>query len=125
MRELEHSVLFIGDHQYYEGYCVLVAKIHAREPFELDAPVAQGMMRELLSCARAINAEFSPSKMNYSCLGNVVPHVHWHLIPRREDDPHRLSAPIFGPLDQPPLAAHRTRPVEAAKLATRIATRLR
>jgi diadenosine tetraphosphate (Ap4A) HIT family hydrolase len=25
--------------------------------------------------------------MNYELLGNQVPHIHWHLIPRLADDP--------------------------------------
>jgi len=26
-------------------------------------------------------------KMNYELLGNLLPHIHWHLVPRRHDDP--------------------------------------
>ena len=37
--------------------------------------------------ARAIAAAFRPRKLNYELLGNTVPHLHWHLFPRYDDDP--------------------------------------
>ena len=36
--------------------------------------------------AAAIRAVFDPKRINYECLGNIQPHVHWHLIPRYEGD---------------------------------------
>jgi diadenosine tetraphosphate (Ap4A) HIT family hydrolase len=35
-----------------------------------------------------------PDKINLACLGNVVPHLHWHVIPRWRDDSH-FPAPIW------------------------------
>ena len=32
--------------------------------------------------------------MNYCSLGNVVPHLHWHLVPRYRSDP-RWGSPIY------------------------------
>jgi diadenosine tetraphosphate (Ap4A) HIT family hydrolase len=37
--------------------------------------------------AEAMFRAFRPAKLNYELLGNTVPHLHWHLIPRYEDDP--------------------------------------
>jgi diadenosine tetraphosphate (Ap4A) HIT family hydrolase len=34
-----------------------------------------------------MHAALRPRRINYECLGNVVAHVHWHLVPRYEDDP--------------------------------------
>ena len=36
-----------------------------------------------------------PDKINLASLGNVVPHVHWHVIPRWKDDSH-FPEPIWG-----------------------------
>ncbi|MFV5994905.1 HIT domain-containing protein [Streptomyces sp. NPDC056231] len=33
---------------------------------------------------RALEQHYQPVKMNYLLLGNVIPHAHWHLVPRRE-----------------------------------------
>jgi diadenosine tetraphosphate (Ap4A) HIT family hydrolase len=32
--------------------------------------------------------------MNYASLGNVVPHVHWHIVPRYRHDA-RWGGPIY------------------------------
>ena len=42
--------------------------------------------------AQAIDLCFQPRKMNYEALGNQVAHLHWHLFPRRHDDPETLKA---------------------------------
>jgi diadenosine tetraphosphate (Ap4A) HIT family hydrolase len=41
----------------------------------------------VLSVGRAVQAVFSPIKVNYFLLGNTVPHLHTHVIPRYRDDP--------------------------------------
>jgi diadenosine tetraphosphate (Ap4A) HIT family hydrolase len=37
---------------------------------------------------RALRAVMQPHKINVASLGNLTPHLHWHVIPRYEDDPH-------------------------------------
>ena len=89
--EFEASTLVVGAHQLFRGYCVLVSKIHAREPFELEPHIQTKMFAELMRSAKAIQRAYQPWKMNYSCYGNQVPHVHWHLFPRHESDAmHKL-----------------------------------
>jgi diadenosine tetraphosphate (Ap4A) HIT family hydrolase len=44
--------------------------------------------REVMRAAEAINDTFQPAKMNFSCYSNAEPHVHWHIVPRYDDDPH-------------------------------------
>ena len=46
----------------------------------------------MCTLGRAIAAAFRPRKLNYELLGNQVPHLHWHLIPRYESDPNHLRA---------------------------------
>ena len=36
----------------------------------------------------ALRALLAPHKMNLASLGNQVPHVHWHVVPRFTDDSH-------------------------------------
>ncbi|MFE4516233.1 HIT family protein [Kitasatospora sp. NPDC056783] len=60
---------------------------HAAEPTQLDEGQAFGFFSEMLLAARAVEAHFKPVKMNYEVLGNSVPHLHVHLIPRFVDDP--------------------------------------
>ena len=51
-------------------------------------------MADLELAARAIAATCRPDLMNYASLGNVVPHLHWHLVPRYMSD-RRWGGPIY------------------------------
>jgi len=60
---------------------------HVAEPTELDPDEAASFWRELLVVGRAIEATFKPIKLNYNLLGNEVPHLHAHVVPRYAHDP--------------------------------------
>jgi diadenosine tetraphosphate (Ap4A) HIT family hydrolase len=92
--ELPRSWLILGDAQFYRGYCVLLAKRHVTEPHLMPRGEAHELLDEMLAAGRAISAVTQPAKLNYECLGNQEPHVHWHIFPRFADDPQRL-APIW------------------------------
>jgi diadenosine tetraphosphate (Ap4A) HIT family hydrolase len=94
-----HSVAFLGTWQYYQGYCVLVARQHATELSRLEASLRREFLDEMCLLARAIEAAYKPHKLNYELLGNQVPHLHWHLFPRYADDPDRLK-PVWLVLDR-------------------------
>jgi diadenosine tetraphosphate (Ap4A) HIT family hydrolase len=44
-------------------------------------------MEDVCRVAAALDAVYRPTKMNYELLGNMVPHLHWHLVPRFAGDP--------------------------------------
>jgi len=70
------------------GYCVVVWKHeHVAEPTDLDPARACGYWIEVLAVGRAVQARFGPVKINYMTLGNIVPHLHTHVVPRYRDDP--------------------------------------
>jgi len=70
------------------GYCIVAwAQGHVCEPAELEDRDAEGYWREVLLVGRAIDKIFRPLKLNYMTLGNTVPHLHTHIIPRYADDP--------------------------------------
>jgi diadenosine tetraphosphate (Ap4A) HIT family hydrolase len=86
--EMEHSIFFVGDHQWHRGYAVVALKKHVREPYDLTPQVQGEHFREVMRAAEAVAKTFRPVKMNFSCYGNAEPHVHWHVVPRYADDPH-------------------------------------
>lgn len=92
--ELNSCYVILGDAQYYRGYCILFAKIHATELYLMPADAARALFDEMRLTAEAIAAVVKPWKMNYECLGNSEPHVHWHLFPRYETDELRRG-PIW------------------------------
>lgn len=90
--ELPRSWLILGDAQFYRGYCVLLAKRHVNEPHLMPRGEAHELLDEMLAVGKAISAVTAPAKLNYECLGNQEPHVHWHIFPRFEADEMRLQA---------------------------------
>jgi diadenosine tetraphosphate (Ap4A) HIT family hydrolase len=70
------------------GYCIVVWRLgHVAEPTDLVATQASRYWDEVLAAGRAVLARFNPVKMNYMTLGNTVPHLHTHVVPRYRDDP--------------------------------------
>jgi diadenosine tetraphosphate (Ap4A) HIT family hydrolase len=70
------------------GYTVVIWHgRHVTEPTELDDAEASGYWAEVLSVAQALISFYGPLKMNYETLGNSLPHLHTHLVPRFIDDP--------------------------------------
>ncbi len=74
---------------------------HVAEPTELTSDEASRYWLELLTAGRAVEAVFRPIKMNYDLLGNSLPHLHTHVVPRYADDP-RPGWPFPFPDDERP-----------------------
>jgi diadenosine tetraphosphate (Ap4A) HIT family hydrolase len=84
--------------QRYRGAAFFVARECVREVYHLDPLTRAAHLEELTEVCAAIDAVFSPVKMNIESLGNGVPHLHWWLTPRHADDA-RPKAPIWENLD--------------------------
>ncbi len=69
---------------------------HVREMTDLSAADQTALMRVVWAAESALREVMQPDKINLASLGNVVPHLHWHVIPRFEDDPHYPN-PVWGP----------------------------
>jgi diadenosine tetraphosphate (Ap4A) HIT family hydrolase len=84
------------------GYTVVVWRgRHVAEPTELTADEAAAYWLEVVHVARALEAHLEPVKTNYNLLGNSLPHLHTHIVPRYADDP-RPGWPFPFPEDEPP-----------------------
>jgi diadenosine tetraphosphate (Ap4A) HIT family hydrolase len=92
--ELPRSWLILGDAQFYRGYCVLLAKRHINESHLMPRGEAHELFDELLAVGKSLATVVKPLKLNYECLGNLEPHVHWHVFPRYAEDPQRF-APVW------------------------------
>jgi diadenosine tetraphosphate (Ap4A) HIT family hydrolase len=73
---------------------------HVAEPTELTAEEAARYWQEVLVVGRAIEDVLRPVKLNYSLLGNSLPHLHTHIVPRYADDP-RPGWPFPFPEEEP------------------------
>lgn len=119
--DLAVSRVFLHEDQFFPGYVLLVLRRHATELYELSAPERRTLIEEVSRVAEALARVFRPVKMNYELLGNQVPHIHWHLVPRLSTDPEP-NAPIWRVDHRPvPLAAPAARErIEAIRRALAI-----
>jgi diadenosine tetraphosphate (Ap4A) HIT family hydrolase len=74
------------DAALYPGFCRVIWTAHVAEMTELSAADSAHMMSVVRATEQAVRATVSPDKVNLASLGNVVPHLHWHIIPRWRDD---------------------------------------
>jgi diadenosine tetraphosphate (Ap4A) HIT family hydrolase len=127
--QFPRSVVLLGPWQYYQGYCVLVARTHATELHHLPDGERREYFDELCRLARAVEAAFRPRKLNYELLGNQVPHLHWHLFPRSATDPDHLKAVwlALDRADRDPVERHRLQngPLGRSEVADRLRQELR
>ncbi|MBI2805018.1 MAG: HIT family protein [Planctomycetes bacterium] len=123
--QFPHSVAFLGPWQFYTGYCVLVARQHYPELHVMPSSQRAVFLDEMVVLTQAIDFAFQPRKMNLESLGNQVAHLHWHLFPRRADDPETRKA-VWIALDRAERDEAEKQRLQAASLArTEIASRIR
>jgi diadenosine tetraphosphate (Ap4A) HIT family hydrolase len=67
---------------------------------DLTADERRHLLAVVNAVEGAVRAAVRPDKINLASLGNVVPHVHWHVIPRWCDDSH-FPAPIWAAATRP------------------------
>jgi diadenosine tetraphosphate (Ap4A) HIT family hydrolase len=84
---LQLSHLRFMRNQFVPGYCVLLCTRHVAEPYHLSPEEQICFFQDLVQVMRALDRVFAPVKMNVNLLGNLVPHLHAHLLPRYYGDP--------------------------------------
>jgi diadenosine tetraphosphate (Ap4A) HIT family hydrolase len=103
----------------FAGFCRVIWNAHVREMTDLASTDREHLMRIVFRVEAALRALLEPHKINLASLGNLVPHLHWHVVPRFPDDSH-FPNPVWG-------AAKRETPERslppnfAALLAARVA----
>jgi diadenosine tetraphosphate (Ap4A) HIT family hydrolase len=79
---------YLQKEKIQRGYSVVIWRgRHVAEPTELSAEEAAQYWLELLEAGRRIEQALQPVKLNYDILGNSLPHLHTHVVPRYADDP--------------------------------------
>jgi len=84
----EVSDAYLQKRNIQRGYSVVIWRgRHVAEPTELSEDEAAQYWREVLEAGRRIEQRLQPVKLNYDILGNELPHLHTHVVPRYADDP--------------------------------------
>ncbi len=91
------SAVRFSRNQRAPGYTVVYCRRHVSEPFELTPRYAHGFFDDVMAVAEALQRVYRPLKLNYQILGNVIPHLHCHIVPRYRGDlaPHAPPHAIF------------------------------
>ena len=87
------SVIIVDDASY-PGFCRVVWRDHVREMSDLARDDRLLLNDAVHEVEQAVREVMKPTKVNVASLGNVVPHLHWHVIPRYTDDAH-FPAPVW------------------------------
>ena len=76
-----------ADGDAYRGFCRVVWNEHVKELTDLSSADRQIFMEAVFALESVLREALQPEKMNVASLGNLTPHLHWHVIPRFADDP--------------------------------------
>jgi diadenosine tetraphosphate (Ap4A) HIT family hydrolase len=88
IHQAEYTDAILQRADIQRGYTLVVWRgRHVNEPFELTDAEAISYWGSVGRVAKALNDHYRPIKMNYETLGNSLPHLHTHLVPRYVRDP--------------------------------------
>jgi diadenosine tetraphosphate (Ap4A) HIT family hydrolase len=83
---LPSSFVTVNESVSVRGYCCLILRRHATELHHLDEAAGAALMRDIQKVSRAVQKITGAIKLNYEVHGNVIPHVHMHIVPRYSGD---------------------------------------
>ncbi|CAN7683447.1 HIT family protein [Pseudoduganella sp. LjRoot289] len=99
-RDGKLSVVFV-DEPNYPGFVRVVWNRHVKEMSDLAPADRMAVMHAVFQVEAALREVMAPSKINLASLGNMTPHVHWHVIPRYTNDAHYPN-PVWGAAQREP-----------------------
>lgn len=111
-------VILVNDPDY-PAFCRVILNRHVPEMTDLPAAERARVMRAVYAVEAVLRELLRPDKINLAALGNQVPHLHWHVIPRFADDRH-FPDPVWA-APRRPGQAHR---VDAERLVEAIRARI-
>lgn len=118
-RNASFRVVLVED-ALFPGFCRVIWNAHAREMTDLTVQQREQCMRAVWLLEACVRDVMAPDKINVASLGNVVPHLHWHVIARYLDDAH-FPNPIWGqPVREPDVTSLDARRAQLARLRAAI-----
>lgn len=111
------------DEPDYPGFVRVILKRHAREMGDLSREERDALMEVVFEVEAAVRETMQPDKMNLASLGNMTPHVHWHVVPRFRDDRH-FPNPIWAAPQRERASTNAERERRAASLPAALMARL-
>lgn len=112
------SRVLLMDDARFPWLILVPERTGARELHRLDPADRARLMDEIVRASTALEALFSPDKLNVGALGNLVPQLHVHVIARRVGDA-AWPGPVWGHGSREPYV-----PAAREDLRTRLAAAL-
>jgi diadenosine tetraphosphate (Ap4A) HIT family hydrolase len=96
----KYRIVLVDDINY-PGFCRVIWNSHVKEVTDLTWPDRAVLMNAVWQVEQAVREVMRPDKINLASLGNVMPHLHWHIIPRYLDDAH-FPSPVWAEAQRTP-----------------------
>lgn len=103
LRAEKFRVVLVDDAQY-PGFCRVIWHDHVKEMTDLPVADRSTLMAAVCKVESVVRAVMQPEKINLASLGNMTPHLHWHVIPRYPDDAH-FPSPVWAESQRQPAPA--------------------
>lgn len=94
-------VVRVLDAPEFPAYYRVIWNAHVAELSDLAVADRAHLMNAVVAVERVLREALQPSKINLAALGNMVPHLHWHVIARFDWDSH-FPQPIWGARQRTP-----------------------
>ena len=82
------------DDPAHPGFCRVVWGEHVAEMTDLSRADRAHLFEVVMATEAALRTLLHPAKINLASFGNMVPHLHWHVIARFDWDSH-FPAPVW------------------------------
>jgi len=98
--EFNGSDLYLNRNQSHLGRVIIASKSHVTEIFQLSKHERECFINNISLTSKALQTVFYPDKINYAIFGDIVSHLHMHLVPKYKDKknwgmPYNDEAPVY------------------------------
>ncbi len=100
LRTSSWRVVLAEDEPLHPCLVRVIAQKHLAEMTDLAPAERSECMALVFRMEETLRRILSPAKVNLASLGNMTPHLHWHIVPRQSDDPHFPGSIWAPPLRQ-------------------------
>jgi diadenosine tetraphosphate (Ap4A) HIT family hydrolase len=101
LHRAEKFRVVLVDDAVYPGFCRVIWHDHVKEMTDLPVADRSTLMAAVCKVESIVRAVMQPEKINLASLGNMTPHLHWHVIPRYSDDAH-FPSPVWAEAQRQP-----------------------
>lgn len=99
---LDSCLVAVDETVNVRGYCCLILRRHATELHQLSADEGAAFVNDAQRVARVLQQVTGAIKLNYEIHGNIIPHIHLHIVPRYAGDPIERTGQGFAKIRESP-----------------------